>query len=314
MKVFVTGATGFVGSHLIDSLLTSGIAVTGLVRRRSNSLAPSVTQVVADLGDLKKVSLHDIDVVVHAAARVHVMQETSLDPLSDFRKVNVDYTVSLAKMAASHGVKRFVFISSVKVNGENTNFNEFFTPSDDFIPSDPYGLSKYEAERQLLDYSARSGLEVVIIRPALVYGVGVKGNFSTLINVVRKSIPLPFRSVCNKRSYVSLDNLVDLIKVCLDHPKANNKIFMASDGLDISTALLIHKVAFAYGVKTWLFPLSLRFMRLGAKVLNKQSHAARLLDDLRVDSSACKDLLDWVPPETMDHQLYKMAAHDKQKS
>jgi len=354
MKVFLTGATGFVGSALLSHFSADGVAVKALVRRRSVALAAEVEQVVGDLAGLSDVAnvdglprrfaprndrdhvdyhvqsagdchvagaprndtdfslamaLNNSDVVVHAAARAHVMREESVDPLAEYRKVNRDATLALAQLAAQAGVKRFIFVSSIKVNGEMTRPGEMFTPDDYFVPSDPYGLSKYEAEQGLLAIARETGMEVVIIRPPLVYGPNVKGNFASMVNWVKKGVPLPLGAVRNLRSMVALDNLVDFIALCADRdrsPKAANELFLISDGVDVSTSDLLRKVAKACGVKSRLLPVSVGLMRLAAKALGKGAVADRLFGNLQVDSSKARDLLGWQPKVTMDEALVRM--------
>jgi len=326
MKVFLTGATGFVGTALLSHFLADGVAVKALVRRRSVALAAEVEQVVGDLDSLARdchvagaprndtdfslaMALNNSDVVVHAAARAHVMREESVDPLAEYRKVNRDATLALAQLAAQAGVKRFIFVSSIKVNGEMTRPGEMFTPDDYFVPSDPYGLSKYEAEQGLLAIARETGMEVVIIRPPLVYGPNVKGNFASMVNWVKKGVPLPLGAVRNLRSMVALDNLVDFIALCADRdrsPKAANELFLISDGVDVSTSDLLRKVAKACGVKSRLLPVSVGLMRLAAKALGKGAVADRLFGNLQVDSSKARDLLGWQPKVTMDEALVRM--------
>jgi len=260
--------------------------------------------------------LGSVDVVVHAAARAHIMNDEVLDPLSEFRKMNCDATLRLARAAAELGVKRFVFISSVKVNGEMSGLNAPFRPDDDFIPVYPYGLSKHEAEQGLLQIAEETAMEVVIIRPPLVYGPGVRANFASMIKWVQKGVPLPFGAIQNKRSLVALDNLVDFIVLCADRnksPKAANEVFLISDNEDVSTTQLLRKVASAFGKKSWLMPVPVSWMTFAAKFLGKEDVAVRLFSSLQVDSSKARDLLGWKPVVTMDEQLKKIAESDEQQ-
>ncbi len=324
MNIIVTGATGFVGKETVSVLLNAGHQVKALVRKKSSLLPVEVKQVlVKDLSVFSvvsseggeffknfKKSLSSVDVLVHTAARVHVMQDDVSDPLVAFRKINVDATLVLAQLAAKSGVKRFVFISSIKVNGEITRLGYPFTSEDDTIPSDPYGQSKYEAEQGLLKLAKETGMEVVIIRPPLVYGPGVKANFASMIKWMNKSIPLPFGAIHNQRSLVALDNLVDFIALCAyreKSPKAVNQIFLISDGEDVSTTQLLCKVSGALNKKPWLIPVPVHFMRLAAKLVGKGDMANRLFDSLQVDSSKARTLLGWKPVITMDEQLKKTA-------
>jgi len=314
MKVLVTGATGFVGSELIRQLSARALGIVGCVRSADSVLPVGVERFVVD--DLTKIDINwplvlgSVDVVVHAAARAHIMHDEVLDPLSEFRKVNCDVTLRLARAAAESGVKRFVFISSVKVNGEVSDLNAPFTPDDDFIPEDPYGLSKYEAEQGLLQVAEETAMEVVIIRPPLVYGPGVRANFASMMKWMQKGIPLPFGAINNKRSLVALDNLVNFIALCADRnksPKAANEVFLISDNEDVSTTELLRKVASAFGKRSWLIPIPVSWMTFAAKLLGKEDVAVRLFSSLQVDSSKARDLLGWKPVITMDEQLKKIA-------
>jgi len=318
MKIFITGATGFVGSELTRQLSAKALDVVGCVRSADSLLPLRVERIVVD--DLTKNDtnwpsvLGSVDVVVHAAARAHIMNDEVLDPLSEYRKVNCAATLRLARAAAESGVRRFVFISSVKVNGEMSGLNTPFTPDDSFIPVDPYGLSKYEAEQGLLQIAEETAMEVVIIRPPLVYGPGVRANFASMIKWVQKGIPLPFGAIHNKRSLVALDNLVNFIALCVDRnksPKAANEVFLISDNEDVSTTQLLSKVANAFGTKPWLIPIPVSWMTFTAKFLGKEDVAARLFSSLQVDSSKARDLLGWEPVVTMDEQLKKIAEADK---
>ena len=309
MNVLVTGANGFVGGGLLKVLTSSsGYSIRGAVRRVPISWTG--TELVG-VGNIHKgtnwaESLVGIDVVIHTAARVHVMNDVALNQLAEYRAVNTEGTLNLARQSAKLGVKRFVFLSSIKVNGELTGIGKAFTEKDGFIPNDPYGLSKYEAEQELLELSKETGMEVTIIRPSLVYGVGVKANFLLMIKWVKKGIPLPFGAIYNQRSFIALDNLVSFIVRCIDHPKAANEVFLISDGEDVSTAELSQKLAKAFGTKALLVPLPVSLMRFMAKLLGKEDVAGRLLGSLRVDSSKARDLLGWKPVVTMDEQLKKM--------
>ena len=317
MHILLTGATGFVGSAIADSLISEGHHLRALVRNKSNRFSDLAEQWVCDLEDLHYVSpevFSTIDCVIHSAARAHVMYEDSLDVLHEYRRINRDATLNLAKLASNNDVKRFVYLSSVKVNGEQTLPGSYFKPDDSFFTNDPYGISKYEAEQGLLKLAEETGIAVVIIRSPLTYGPNVKANFASMISWLKKGIPLPFGSVDNKRSLIALDNLVDFILLCADRsrsPKAANQVFLVSDGEDVSTTTLLRKVARAYGAKARLFPVPVSFMRLTAKLLGKIDMADRLFGNLQVDSSKARELLDWKPMVTMDEQLCKMAALDK---
>ena len=322
--ILLTGATGFVGKTLVTNLLSKASEVKALVRQSSSALPLAVDQVVVgDLVDLAldhssgflREAFNGVDVVVHAAARVHVMSDDASNPLAEFRKVNRDATLVLARLAAESGVKRFVFLSSIKVNGEMTRSGHPFTPNDVHVPDDPYGLSKYEAEQGLLALAQETGMEVVIIRPPLVYGPGVKANFASMMRWMGKPVLLPFGAIHNQRSLVALDNLVSFISLCADReksPQAANQVFLISDGEDVSTTQLLRKVGQALnlqspsGIKAWLVPVPVSIMTFFAKLLGKGDMANRLFGSLQVDSSKARDLLGWEPLITMDQQLAKM--------
>ena len=305
------------GSALLQRFFEDGYAVSALLREGNVSLPAGVTPVFADLIALDELYPHvfdDVDVVIHTAARAHIMRDEVDDPLAEYRKINRDATLVLARLAADAGVKRFVFISSIKVNGEMTLPSVPFQPVTHQIPSDPYGLSKYEAEQGLLKMAQETGMEVVIIRPPLVYGPGVKGNFASMVGWMQKGVPLPLGSVNNHRSLVALDNLVDFIALCADRersPKAANEVFLVSDGEDVSTSDLLRKVAQANGVKSRLWPVPVALMKFVAKLLGKGAVAGRLFGHLQVDSSKARGVLGWQPVTTMDKQLAKMAEFDR---
>ena len=318
MIVLVTGGTGFVGSQLLRHLSQdTALRLRASVRSAAENLPDQVS--VCQVGDINaetvwQEALVDCKTVIHAAARAHIMDDASLDPLTEFRRVNVEGSLNLARQAIFAGVKRFVFLSSIKVNGEMTRPGLPFTPNDVHVPDDPYGLSKYEAEQGLLALAQETGMEVVIIRPPLVYGPGVKANFSTMLKWIGRSIPLPFGAIHNQRSLVALDNLVNFISLCADReksPKAANQVFLISDGEDVSTTQLLRKVGQALnhhtplGIKAWLVPMPVSIMTFIAKLLGKGALANRLFGSLQIDSSKVRDLLGWKPVITMDEQLKK---------
>jgi nucleoside-diphosphate-sugar epimerase len=245
--------------------------------------------------------------VVHTAARVHVMRETSTDSLADFRLMNVDVTLRLARQAASAGVKRFVFLSTIKVNGEFTHADHPFIASDKPNPQDAYAISKLEAERGLQQIATETGLEVVIIRPPLVYGPGVAANFGRLLSWVKKGIPLPLGCVtANRRSFVAIDNLIDFIVTCIKHPKAANQIFLVSDGHDVSTAHLLRGMGIALNRKVLLVPIPISWLAGSAKLLGATEAAHRLLQSLQVDIEKNEELLGWAPPVSFDDGLQRV--------
>jgi nucleoside-diphosphate-sugar epimerase/lipopolysaccharide/colanic/teichoic acid biosynthesis glycosyltransferase len=307
MKILVIGASGFIGSAVVAHLAEQPtFSVRAAVRTLTHSLSPAVD--VFQVGGLEattdwSAALKGIDVVVHAAARVHVMREVAANPLSEFRKVNVDGTLNLARQAVAAGVKRFVFISSIKVNGEGTLLNKPYRADDSPTPEDPYGISKLEAEMGLRELAGETGLDVVIVRPPLVYGPNVKGNFQSLIHLVDKGIPLPLGTIHNKRSLLALDNLVDFIVLVINHPAAANQIFLVSDGEDLSTTELLQRLAKALGRPSRLIPFPAKLLDVIAKLLGKQMIAQRLCGNLQVDISKAKDLLGWIPPVTVDEGI-----------
>ena len=308
--ILVTGATGFVGQAIVGGLLEAAYDIRACSRQADTALHRDVN--LFNIGDLSenndwRQALQDIDVVVHCAARAHIMNDEAIDPLAAFRKVNTAGTLNLARQAADTGVKRFIFISSIKVNGEMTMPGQLFQPNDKYIPTDPYGLSKYEAEQGLLALAQETGMEVVIVRPPLVYGPGVRANFASMLKWINKGVPLPFGTVHNQRSLVALDNLVSFIIHCIDHPKAANEAFLISDSEDVSTTELLRKVANAFGKKPMLLPIPVWLMSFVAKLVGKGDVANRLFGSLQVDSSKARDLLGWQPVITMDEQLKKTA-------
>jgi nucleoside-diphosphate-sugar epimerase len=311
MKVLVTGASGFVGSTLCAHLLAKGYTVRGAVRSISGNPLPGVdVRVVSDLNadtDWSNV-LDGINAVVHCAARVHIMSEASVDPLAVFREVNVKGTAYLAEQAVESGVRRFIYISSIKVNGETTSEDSF--QADDIpAPKDPYGISKWEAEQVLQKISEKTGLEVVIIRPPLVYGPGVRANFLRVMKGVMMGLPLPFGAVNNRRSMVAIDNLVDLIETCLNNPQAVNQTFLVSDGEDLSTKALFQRTAIALGKPVSLIPIPVSLLWAIARLFGKTDLAQRLCGSLQVDIGKTRNRLNWSPPVSIDEALCKTAKY-----
>lgn len=325
MKVFVTGATGFVGKALIDSLLADKHIVIAAVRKLTKQLPASVTQVV--IGDLAEFAEADdnefetelatflsvSDVFVHLAGRAHI---TSDDPINDqslFNAVNASATFKLAKLADKYNVRRFLFLSSIGVNGNQTRhtpFKEQDTPN----PQEFYAVSKWQAEQLITNHRFYNQMEWVIIRPPLVYGPEAPGNFASLLKWTKRGIPLPFGAVHNKRSMIALDNLTDFITLCLDAPAAGNQTFVIADDESVSLSELLKKVAVAQGVSAKLIPVPVWLMKNTAKLLGKSALAIRLFGDLQIDSSKARTLLDWKPVVTMDQQLRKMADLDKNET
>lgn len=295
IKILITGYSGFVGSHLLD-VLYGKYELKLLGRVNPSFKCEFLKSQIDSVSDYSRV-FSGVDVVIHLAARAHIMNDTVSDPIEEFREVNVKGTLNLANHAAQAGVKRFIYISSIKVNGEKTSIESPYTSADQHRPEDAYGLSKSEAEQQIVSLSEQTCMEYVLIRPPLVYGKGVKANFSLLIKLVNKNLPLPFGAInFNKRSLVSVYNLVDLIKTCIDHPKASNQTFLVSDGVDLSTASMVKLIGEVQGVRPILFPLPIWFLKLIGKLIGKSDMISRLTDSLRVDITHTKKTLDWTPP------------------
>lgn len=310
MSVLITGANGFVGSKLRERLESDQVQLSCVFR----NLTPgkdfkkefSVGNLSAEINWTS--TLRDIDQVVHLAARVHVMNDQSLNPLEEFRRINCDSTANLARQAAAAGVRRFIFLSSIKVNGEFTELGRPFTPEDRPVPEGPYGTSKYEAERLLLQIASETNMEVVIIRSPLVYGPGVKANFESMMRLLALDIPLPFGSLTdNRRSLVALDNLVDLIVKCLTHPAAVNQIFLVSDGKDLSTVELLKLLGEAMGHPARLFYIPPQLLKIGSVMVNKVGVYRRLCSSLQIDITKTREMLDWTPPLSLDEGLRRAA-------
>lgn len=306
--LLLTGASGFVGKAVLNAAQQRGVKIRPVYRSIDAAKRHRDAVLVTDLDDATNWShaLQGVDVLVHAAARVHIMQEEALDQLAEFRRVNVLGTVNLARQAAAAGVRRFVFISSIKVNGEATVPGRPFTADDHPAPEDAYGLSKAEAEVLLKQVAQESGMEVTIIRPPLIYGAGVKGNLASLIGWVSRGWPLPLGDVNNnRRSLVGLDNLVDLILVCAENPQASNQTFLVSDGEDLSTTELLRKIGKALGRPARLLWVPARVISFVAIILGKRVISERLLGSLQVDINKTCVLLDWRPSVAMDEGLLR---------
>jgi nucleoside-diphosphate-sugar epimerase len=307
LNILLTGATGFIGRTLARRIHEKDyFNLFSVVRQKA--VAKYGSEVVVDTmhsGTGWFRVLFKKDVVIHTAARAHIMKDEALDPLAEYRKVNVEGTLNLARQAAAAGVKRFIFISSIKVNGEQTPLGQPFFSHDVPSPKDFYGISKHEAEQGLRVLAVETGMEVVVIRPPLVYGPRVKGNFSSMIKLVGKGLPLPLGAVHNKRSLVALDNLVDLIITCIDHPGAANETFLVSDGEDLSTTQLLQGVAAAMGKPSRLIPVPAGLLQFGATLLGKKAMAQRLLGSLQVDISHIRKCLNWTPPLTVKQGLQR---------
>ena len=301
MRVLITGSSGFIGQSVSSELELRGEQVVRIVRKeRPNSL------VLGDIGPNTcwREGLSLCEAVIHLAARVHLLDDKSSDPLEEFRRVNVAGTANLARQAAAAGVRRFVFLSSIKVNGESTEAGEPFTADDTPALKDPYAVSKHEAEEVLHQIADDTGMEVVIIRPPLVYGPGVKANFESMMSWLARGVPLPLAAVTeNRRSLVALDNLVDLIVTCLNHPAAANQTFLVSDGEDLSTVELLKRMGAAMGKPARLFYVTPALLKLGATLFNKPGIYQRLCGSLQLDIAKTRQLLGWTPPVSVDEGL-----------
>jgi len=305
MKYLVTGANGFVGRALCAELLRQHHSVRSAVRSASYSMDEADQIVVGAIDNRTdwSVALRDVDVVVHLAARVHVMNDVSVDPLMEFNKVNFHGTENLARQAASAGVKRLVYVSSVKVNGEETFADGRFAEKNLPDPSDPYGISKWCAEQVLHRVAVETGLEVVVVRPPLVYGAGVKGNFVQMLKVLAKGIPLPLANVKNQRSLIYVENLADALIRCATHPVAAGQTYLVSDGEDVSTSDMLRQLGAAMDCPARLFPCPLALLKVAGGVTGKADQVERLLGSLRVDSGKIRRELGWTPPYTLQQGL-----------
>jgi UDP-glucose 4-epimerase len=307
--LLITGANGFVGQALCLEAADEGFPVITLTRKplKSSNFLESIVLDDFSKSDSIRSNLEKVQVVIHLAARVHVMNEFTDYPLNEYRKVNVENTLAIAKAAATSGVKRFIYLSSVKVNGEETFLGKPFAADDVPAPQDPYGISKLEAETALLSLGKQTGMDVVIIRPPLVYGPGVGANFAAMMRGVLLGIPLPLGSISNQRSMVALGNLIDLILLCTTHPAAANQVFLVSDGDDISLPQLLRKMATALGAPSRIFPFPISLIWLGSKLLGRQNVAQRLCSSLQLDIAKTKELLGWIPPVSVDQGLLEAA-------
>lgn len=313
MRVLLTGASGFVGRAVQARLLADGLHRLRCAQRKAPvaplagveyCLAPSL-EAEADWSQ----ALADVDAVIHCAARVHVMHEQAADPLAEFRRANVEGTLRLAQQAVAAGVRRFVFVSSIKVNGEQTLPGQAYRADDVSDATDPYGISKREAEDELLALAAETGLEVVIVRPPLIYGPGVKANFLSMMRWLQRGVPLPFGAIGNRRSLVALDNLVDLLVVCLTHPAASGQRFLVCDGEDLSTTELLRRLSAALGRSARLLPVPQALIEWAAILLGRRQLNQRLCGSLQINMDKTRERLGWAPPLSVDQALARTAAH-----
>jgi nucleoside-diphosphate-sugar epimerase len=309
-RLLITGASGFVGRALTLQAAARGLPLRVALRRPEIDLPAGVEAARISALDADTewgAALEGVAVVAHCAARAHVLGELSSDPLAEFRRVNVQGTLNLARQAIRAGVRRFIFISSIKVNGAETHLKPF-TADDVAAPSSPYALSKYEAESALRLLSKEAGLELVVIRPPLVYGPGAKGNFEAMIRWIERGIPLPLGAIHNKRSLVALDNLVDLVLLCLQHPAAPDQTFLVSDGEDLSTTELLQRLGQALRKPVRLIPVPSTLLKAAAFMAGKSDIAQKLVGSLQVDASYTRKLLNWSPPISVSEGLRRVAA------
>lgn len=305
MTILVTGANGFVGSHLCDALINNGDSIRAVVRKQIGELK-DVELFIKELNSKTNWQdvLQDIDIVIHLAGRAHVMKEDGEDSYNAYADTNIYASKHLAEQAASAGVKRFIFLSSIKVNGESTG-NDAFTEKQIPQPEDDYGKTKHEAEKYLHKISLDTKMEVVIIRPPLIYGKGVKANFKSLIKLCLRNIPLPFGAIHNKRSFIYIENLISFIYLCTSHPKAANQTFLISDDEDISTTKLIQTIKQASGKKPWLIPIPQKWVVTLFNLIGQSSLSDRLCGNLQLNISKAKTLLNWNPPYTIKDGIRK---------
>lgn len=306
MNLLITGGCGFVGQRLIQRVSAADQVMCSVrkIRKHDVNIKQELVLDIDSDTDWSK-CLTNIDVVIHLAARAHIIDETSENPLELFRKVNAAGTINLARQAVKFGVRRFVFVSSIGVNGPYVNGMPF-TEHSQSAPQSDYAISKYEAEEELKKLSQELGLELVIVRPTLVYGAGAPGNFGNLVRVVSKLPFLPFGCTNNSRSFISVDNLADFLYTCASHPKAAGETFLISDGEDVSSKKLTSAIAIGLGKKIFQIPIPVILMSLVARLLGKQKIAEQLFGDLQVNSNKARDLLNWSPPENMSQALLKL--------
>jgi nucleoside-diphosphate-sugar epimerase len=311
-RVLVTGANGFIGEHLCRYLDSHGYSVRAALRQYRPEWQLCEQIAVGEIDEATEwgAALEGMDAVVHLAARVHVMRESEAEPLAAFRRVNLAGSATLARQAAQAGVKRLIYLSSIKVNGERT-YGEPFRADDPPRPEDPYGISKWEAERALQQIAQETGLELVILRPVLVYGRGVKGNLARLMAMLKRDLPLPLAGISNRRNLLSIQNLLDFTRCCMNHPDAAGEIFLVADAEDLSTTQLINILAKAMGCRARLFHVPLTLLHLIGRVTGRSAMIARLTEDLQVDLTKNRAQLGWVPVVKTDRALRQMVRADE---
>jgi len=311
MSVLVTGASGFVGRALVQTLESAGFRTKGVyhntvpdgfVSREKNIFVGDIS---ADT-DWSEY-MRDVEIVIHLAARVHITKEWEKDPLSAFRAINTEGTVRLARQAAENGVRRMIYLSSIKVNGELTNGRGPFSESDIPAPKDPYAISKWNAEQSLYRISQETDLETVVVRPPLIYGPGVKANFLSMMKWLYKGVPLPLGSIHNRRSLLALDNLIDLIMLCMKHPAAKNQTFLATDGEDLSTTDLLNQLGFQLGRPARLIPVPVCLLWAGTMMLGRKAICQRLCGSLQASAHKAYTMLGWRPPVSVTEGLARTA-------
>ena len=319
-KILITGASGFIGQSLMKSLLNLSRSVRGTVRSRNSFFLDIKTEYVST-GDINlktnwKESLVNIDCIVHCAGKAHIIKSKRKNLSKIYQSVNVDGTKQLAEQALKAKVRRLIFLSTIKVNGEYTDNDSVikflnrkknvFSHKDLASPEDDYAISKFNAEKALWEISLKKGLEVVVVRLPLVYGNNVKGNLARLIKIVRSGIPLPLSMIENQRSMIGIDNLTDLLIRCIDDPEASGKTFLASDGEDLSTPELIKLIASSMGKSANLFPLPISILKLIGSIFGKREEINRLVGSLRIDNTYTKEILKWNPPISVEEGIRRM--------
>lgn len=303
--ILLTGGSGFVGRAMVHALQHRGT----VLRQASRTPAPGAVFIAAIDGATDwSQALSGVGTVLHLAARAHLLHDDAADPLTAYRAVNTAGCLRLARQVAAAGVRRFVFVSTAKVHGESTSPGRPFTEAMAPAPHDPYALSKWEAEQGLAAIAERTGMEVVIVRPPLVYGPGAKANFAALLRAVARGCPLPLAAIDNRRSLVGLDNLVDFLLLCLEHPAAANQTFLVSDGEDLSTPDLVHRLSRAMDRPARLWPVPPAVLQAGAALLGRRAAAERLCGSLQIDIAKARTLLNWSPPVSVDEGLRRAAA------